>query len=186
MFTLSAKRSMKGGRNMSGILVLVKASILKFVTRIARWFEFGIVLRFDKVLFGSKNDYVYCCLYFPPESSPFYYRINQEHAENGLQSLEALLLTENLISLPLILCVDLNSRIAENENFISHIDKVPELHEVADMLNNDIGMVRGSSDKISNKFGCQLLKFCKSYTLYIVNGRFGSDKGKGDFTLIGQ
>lgn len=69
----------------------------------------------------------------------------------------------NLILLPSILCGDLNSCTSFTDDFIAHTDNIPELYEEADILNNDIGIGIYSCDKILNKFGRQLLKFCKTY-----------------------
>ena len=57
---------------MGGIIVFVKNTLCKYVTRICATFRFGVILRLDKHLFGSESDYVYCCMYLPPESSPYY------------------------------------------------------------------------------------------------------------------
>ncbi|WAR13893.1 hypothetical protein MAR_004025 [Mya arenaria] len=92
----------------------------------------------------------------------------QKRKYQGIHGLENLLINDNVIGLPLIVCGDLNSRTSDVADFVSHIDNVPELHDAAEILDGDTGIDRLSCDKV------------------IVNGRFGADKGKGEFTFVNQ
>ena len=47
-------------------------------------------------------------------------------------------------------------------------------------------MERASEDKGYNRYGSQLLDFCKETGLRIVNGRIGNDKGVGKCTYVGS
>ena len=42
---------------------------------------------------------------------------------------------------------------------------------------------RTSCDQSSNNIGFKLLDICKNNNLFILNGRMGSDKDKGNFTF---
>ena len=65
-------------------------------------------------------------------------------------------------------------------------DNIPELQEFSGILNSDIALPRKSRDNTVNKAGKELLRFCKTYGCFIINGRFGSDISNGDFTFINQ
>ena len=48
--------------------------------------------------------------------------------------------------------------------------------------NVDVPLVRKSKDDTINSYGKELLELCISCEVRIINGRVGSDGGKGDFT----
>ena len=181
-FECMAKKSFTGGRPMGGISVFVRQEFSTSFTRICDEFEFGVILRIDKDFFDISRDCVFCAVYFPPTGSPFY----QENSETALKCLEETLIFNNLIGLNLILCGDLNSRTGRELDFIEHnYENIPELREFSELFENDVTLPRFSKDNIVhvNKCGKDLLKFCKTYGCFIVNGRFGKDYKIGDFTL---
>ena len=61
---------------------------------------------------------------------------------------------------------------------------LPELEEFEEILNGDPEIPRQSVDSKVNKYGRILLNLCKSYGLYIVNGRFGEQSN--GFTYVTQ
>ena len=78
---------------------------------------------------------------------------------------------------------DLNARVGgkadyvENENsFVSNI--------LPDGYAFDVELPRISQDKCVNKHGKNLLDFCKSTGLRILNGRCGVDSNIGKFTFV--
>ena len=44
---------------------------------------------------------------------------------------------------------------------------------------------RSSCDNVTTISGRRLVEFCKTYGMYIANGRVGKDKNKGRFIYIG-
>ena len=62
----------------------------------------------------------------------------------------------------------------ETVEFFSHINKL----EKYDMLRD-----RQSCDRHTNNSGCKLIDMCKNHNLFILNGRFGKDKAKGNFSF---
>ena len=93
MYACNAKESMCGGRNMGGVLVLVRKSIASSIKRINDTFEFGVLLTIDKSLLDLDRDCVYCSVYIPPENSPFYRNIKGSVFER----IEASLFSDDLL-----------------------------------------------------------------------------------------
>lgn len=180
VFSCAAKKSCVGGRPMGGISVFVKNYISNYFKRVCNEFDFGLMLLIDKSLFSLDRDVLYVSLYFPPENSPFYTGI----AMSGLQQLEQLIIKNNLLDSELLLCGDFNARTSNLCDYTTCSDNIPELKEFNDIFDNDIGIERVSLDKKTNKFGHELLDFCKVFSCYIVNGRFGS--GGDGYTFINQ
>lgn len=177
-----AVRSSRFGRAMSGTIVYVKNELMKYVKRLYQECNFGIFLLFDKTVFGLDKNIVICFIYLPPDHSPFYVNTDLSGIallENRISKLEAL--NEDV---DLIILGDLNARTAERNDFIQDKNIVPALEEYEPFLNDDMTK-RTSCDKQVNKFGLELLEFCKTYMIRICNGRKGRDQGIGNFTFIG-
>ena len=182
-YECNAKMSTVGGRHMGGVLLFVKQTFDSFVKRICEDFAFGIIVLVDKSLFGTLEDIIYCTLYLPPEGSPIF----ENYIQSALNLFEETLIENNLLGKYLIIGGDLNSRIGNEHDYIDRIqDNIPELREYSDILYDNNVPPRKSYDNVVNKSGKQLLKFCKIYNCFVVNGRCGSDTGIGDFTFINQ
>lgn len=180
IFSCKAKKSVKGGRNMGGVVVLVKNVLSKHVRRVCDDFQYGVILVLDKSMFAIDNNVLFCSLYVPPEHSPC---LSGEKI-SVLQRLEDILLNEHLLDMHLILNGDFNARTGHEPDFITYDDNIPEMHEYTDILDNPTMIPRTSQDDKVNKYGYELIDFCKTYACYIVNGRIGYDKNRGDFTFI--
>ena len=169
IYSCYAKKSSVGGRPLGGVIVGIKNSLSKYVNRIAEDFKFGILIRLDKTLFNFSRDVIFINVYVPPENSPAY------DGERGSLSvvLESCFAELSTLNVELILSGDLNARTANLNDYIVCKDDVKELQEIYELIDGDIGIERISEDKITNKFGHELLNFCKVHSLYIANGRFG-------------
>ena len=179
-FVCKAKRSQVGGRSSGGVIVFVKETLSKLVSRVCADFEYGILLIIDKSVFNLDQHCLYVSLYVQPESSPFY----EQHIGSALHAFEELYTSQDFIRYHLILNGDLNARTSNHDDFVNFETNIPELNEYAEHFSNDIEIERSNRDTKVNKFGRTLLAFCKTHSCYIVNGRFGNDKGKGEFTFI--
>ena len=132
-------------------------------------------------------------VYFPPENSTC----------NTVDMFTTLL--EEVSSLPQnvdkIICGDFNPRTSNLPDFFANVyhqgsDGVlwPQLQTNADILSDKVfqSYLRdtGRLDRVSednarpNYCGKQLLSFCKTSNLFIMNGRVGHDRGVGGFTRI--
>jgi len=78
-----------------------------------------------------------------------------------------------------------NARTANIPYFIrpDTVDNVPQLRDHSGILTHN-NEPRTSLDNVCNKQGQLLLHFCKSYSLFIANGRVGDDKSVGNYTYI--
>ena len=80
----------------------------------------------------------------------------------------------------------LNSRVGnlvdyvENDYFNPHVNLLP------DDYNYNVPLLRSSRDIVINKYGRNLIDFCKESSLRILNGRIGEDAGIGDYTYVGH
>ena len=125
---------------------------------------------------------LYVSLYFPPANSPFY----NDLVMTGLQELEDGIKRGNLLDTDLLLNGDFNARTGNLCDFIHSIESIPELNEFNYAVDGDVGLDRIACDSKTNKFGHELINFCKVFSCYIVNGRFGNCTGGEGFTFINQ
>ena len=177
-------------RKSGGISVCVKKTlstemcIHRTASKYVLWFSFNKMLHRDKnVLFGA--------VYIPPQGSKY-------SDINYFDEIETELVDphQNIIY-DVCLLGDFNSR-TENENdFISLdsdlIDDTRISGEFASALNAEnelknlgFSQERTSMDKGINQYGRRFLDFCKTNTLYIVNGRIGEDRYHGRVTCKGN
>ena len=168
---------------MCGILVYVKNNLIKYVKQVETNCKFAIFLKLDKLLCNSFKDILFSFTYIPPYYSNAYKNENVK----GIGMIENYLLNTEIDLSEVILSIvgDLNCRTADKLDFIPDDHVPPELEEFNEVLCSSVEK-RSSCDKISNKAGDELLSFSISYSLLIMNGRFGSDKDIGNFTFLGH
>ena len=183
VYMCPAFKSLRGGRNMGGVAVLLKNTLACKTVRICESFRFGVVLKFDSSLF--KTDGKSCILlstYIPPDGSPIHARVDRpifEILENEI------LLNDNVTGeSEIIMCGDFNARTGELLEFDNDTTVIPELEEFSEILQPISMLPRKSADKTVNRLGKYFIDLLKTYSLYIVNGRMGDDCNKGDFTFI--
>lgn len=154
MFMCKAIESDKGGRNMGGVIVLVKNTIVRYVNRICEFFENGVLLNIDKSMFGSSSDVLYVALYIPPDSSPGV----RGSTDSVLQTLESCIVSEERIGENLIINGDLNARTANEPDYLCNndIQGIPELQDIADIIDTGVDDIRHSKDTVLNKKGREL------------------------------
>ncbi|CAC5387345.1 unnamed protein product [Mytilus coruscus] len=150
--------------------------------------ELSSILYLTKIsskLFNSNTDVVVGNVYIPPEGSPYFQPDTFDQIENELRNF-----SRNYKNICLYVIGDFNSRTAEEPEFIEvdineHEDDFTEFVEndlaILDIL--DIDKKRRNMDKTKNRSGSNLLELCKANSLFIVNGRIGTDKTEsGKFT----
>ena len=87
-----------------------------------------------------------------------------------------------------MLAGDFSARTGELYDFImtDSTEFVPELCDNPSYDTDDFNMPRGNVDKKINNYGRDLISFCQSYGMHIVNGRVTGDKrGNIIFLLTG-
>ena len=85
----------------------------------------------------------------------------------------------------LLVCGDLNGRTGTEPDCVI-FDNAVNVPILPDDYEADTVLQRFSQDHIVNSNGRKLLEFCKAHSLRICNGRYGDDKGVGEFTYIGH
>ena len=137
----------------------------------------------DRSLLNTSKDVLFSFTYIPPYNSNAYKHENCK----GIDMIENYLLNcdINLNDVLLSVIGDMNARTAELNDFIPETHIPPDLEEFNDILCSQID-TRVSCDTVSNKWGDDLLNFCITHSLLIMNGRCGSDKENGNFTFMGH
>ena len=87
----------------------------------------------------------------------------------------------------LILGGDFNSRTSDIDDYIilDNPDFIPELSESANYESDSFNIPRNSKDKELNNYGRELVSFCRSYGMHMLNGRKEGDR-EGNFTCIAK
>ena len=120
---------------------------------------------------------------------------NSEHRDNErLDTItNDIFILKNSYNLPICLIGDMNSRTGNLDDtfVIEHsiinnceIDDLAD--EIFDLNTNEVTPImsekRSNKDIVVNNYGIQLIEFCKTNNMKIINGRIGADKGIGDYT----
>ncbi|MEW8546895.1 MAG: reverse transcriptase family protein [Candidatus Thiodiazotropha sp.] len=162
-----------------GITLLVKNNIAPFVH--IHKFESQLILWFSisKQITLNREE-LYCgIVYIPP------YRSKYAHTDPYLEMQHEIDRFSSL-SKNIMLFGDFNSRSANNPDYVKCDDFICDIygnddlyHENLDILNcfemYGIPLERQTADEITNLYGSQLLDFCKSNNVFILNGRIGND-----------
>lgn len=104
-------------------------------------------------------------VYTPPENSAVY---------NGGNVLGDIICSVGWVCHELKINGDLNGRISNIKDYKEHKPNVPGFREMDEVIGGDIGIERKSQDTVENKFGKEMISLCRTYSCYIVNGRFGA------------
>lgn len=181
-YVCAAVKNKSFGRAMAGLAVYVKISFCQHIKQICNDCDFAIFLQLDKILTKTDKDIIFCFLYIPPEASPFY----ENKPFKGISMLENQLMDIDINNVYLVFAGDLNARTASLSDTIQFKNNVPDLEEYDEIINTfDEMRARVSCDKTVNKFGKELINFCITYSLLIINSRSGEDEGIGNFTFVG-
>ena len=188
--SIDQPRPQKYQRKSWGISVFYNQSLSEHINNVNTESDYILRFELDKLLANLANldENIFCgAVYIPPENSNFY---NDE---------ELMLLESEIISFCsthkyVIITGDFNARTAEmkdyteNDDFLSELsDFDPETVKFFSHINKlekyDVLRDRQSRDRHTNNSGYKLNDMCKNHNLFILNGRFGKDKAKGNFTF---
>ena len=84
-----------------------------------------------------------------------------------------------------MLCGDLNARTSDFPDFVQD-DTAAHIHALPGDYSTDIPLKRVSEDRGFNRFGSELLDFCKQTGMRILNGRAGVDGDIGKCRYVGS
>ena len=176
------KKTARYGRAMGGIIVFIRNEFKQYFSEIDISCNFEIFNKCSKTLFNLEKDTVMAFTYLPPSRSPFY----EQYQQSDIVLLKDSLLTvlASLSDAYILLMGDFNCRTGNLKDYYELSNSVPILEEFDSFFDNFM-TPRSSCDNVITSSGRRLLEFCKTYGLYIANGRLGKDKNKGSFTYIG-
>ena len=164
------KKHKKAKRVSGGIGIMIRDSISKAITvdspgEIMVW----VTLK-SKYFTGATKDIKIAGVYLPPNGASYVSDINQPfHFIEGE-------IAKYVDSHYIYLCGDFNSRTAVRPDHNGN-NTLP-------YSNADFPFQRFNCDKTVNSFGLELLSLCKKSEIFIMNGRFFTDKNIGGLTCF--
>ena len=186
-YTAFYKNRSKFRRKSGGILLLIKDWLVPWVhiienvklkNKITDNQDRYIFVNYElssRILFFTVDEHLlgkrvlFCGSYIEGDNSTYFNRHVYAELEENLLDINF----ENVCLLG-----DLNSRTGHLPDIIVNND-----HSDVGLEFDDFKLLkRTSKDKQTNTMGYELISFCKSNQLAIVNGRLGEDQGVGDFT----
>lgn len=173
VFHAPALKLSKMGRLSGGVVVLVKESLLPFITEIKSKFDNIVSIKLSKLLFKRTNDIIMTFSYIPPYQSSYYKNKDIGCAIDHLQS-HLLTLSEIEPNCSNVILGDLNARIADWSPDSNDDDYQYSFYKS--------DHTRMSKDKDVNFFAKNLIEFITILNLNPLNGNCDSDKN-GEFTF---
>ena len=152
VFHAPAKKLSRRGRKSGGVAVLVRKSLMQFVTCVECDYENMICFKLCKDRLGIDRDLLFVSLYVPPYYKQCDTNCSIHHLEDFFLSL-----CENGDTSYIMVAGDLNARIGDWSLSV-------------DVTSNDVLRCdedeednRQSQDKITNQFGKILIDFCTTF-----------------------
>ena len=90
-----------------------------------------------------------------------------------------------ILRVSFLICGDFNARTASHPDYVEDDNSI-HMHVLPDDYQLDAPMQRTSEDCGFNKYGTNLLDFCKLTGFRILNGRVGQDRNIGKYTYVGS
>ena len=167
-------------RNNGGVIVFVKDSLRKGVSKQHSASDDLLWLKFNKTFFNTEKDLYICTAYLAPQNSSFFSWQNID----VLDILECEV--EKYSNLGLVtICGDLNARTQCKSDIISddsdNFIPLPSNYVVQDSTHLS---ERNNLDSVENQYGIWLVNLCISKQLVILNGRTTGDT-VGNYTYYG-
>lgn len=167
------RKPAKNNRHYGGILVLIKSSAIDGYERVNSRSENLLWLR---ICFKCGKRLILGVVYIPPQNSSY----NRENTWEILDD-ELSLIQESYSDFECVLMGDFNA-------YTGVEVEVPDLliPDLGDLVPICCRLPRSNKDEKRkiNVWGRKLLALCGEHGLIIANGRFGNDKGLGEFTCL--
>ena len=200
-FCKHRKRKKLAKSDSGGIVCYFKNNIVGGVTDIDWDFEDGMCFKLDKNFFKMSKDLFLHCVYMRSNA------LTREDVSDGLNCYDVL--CDQVASVSehggVIVAGDFNARLGYMKecliNELGERDSISnEVHEfvnpsfdseslnerkilIRDIVANDMSVERANADTKTNEYGNRLVQLCMTCDLIILNGRAGSDRGKGELTF---
>ncbi|CAG2184913.1 unnamed protein product [Mytilus edulis] len=162
-------------RHFGGIAILQKSHVKPHVKILINSNPDYQWIKLEKSFFGFKSDLFICVLYNPPVTSKY----TQELSSDVFDCIEKDILQYKKMG-EILLCGDFNARIGSENDFIVNDDS--KFTPIFDTYPTDKNiMTRKSRDQKIDQRGKEVLDFCISKQIRILNGRVLGDTF-GNFT----
>ena len=172
-------------RDSGGIIAYVRNELVTDTTLFLQDSDDILWLKLEGRLFNLTNDVFICLAYNVPEGSSRQGLLDNVNLFDRLSDhrIHIKNLTDNRCQF--LLCGDLNARTSDFPDFVQD-DTAAHIHALPDDYCTDIPLKRVSEDRGFNRFGSELLDFCKQTGMRILNGRAGVDGDIGKCTYVGS
>ena len=183
-------RKQKYVRKSGGLGIFIKQSLSSYVSFLESDSDYVLWLSISKEAYQTDEDFFIGAIYIPPNDSRFY---NPNEIEQFNVEVTNMCVSNKYV----LLMGDFNARtqnkqdfLEEDEFFSQHFDfddDLTDLFQNSSVLDKcNLPKIRTSQDKIVNNEGNMLIDICKTNSLFILNGRCGSDKSIGAMTFRNQ
>ena len=177
-------------RKSGGIGIYIKNDISEHISQIETQSDYSAWIKISKLYTKLEDDIIIGACYVPPQNSKYY-------NEDDFAQLEQEIMSFCCESKYVFITGDLNAKTASMQDFTrsdASFDKYLDLDQEtidffdqeAFLQNNNIQVERVSKDKNTNNTGYKIIDICKNNNLYMLNGRYGQDAGKGNYTFRDQ
>ena len=185
--TISQPRQQKHFRKSGGLAVLIKDRFAEFCKHIDTTSDYILWLSLNKSLTNTEENVIIGVIYVPPTQSRFFNDEELTSLEN-----EITFMCSNYKYV--FITGDFNARTSHLNDFTQLDHFVSEMFEFDEDTENffdktnyldrlNIPLQRASKDTKINNAGYWMIDICKNNNLFIINGRFGKDKGIGSATF---
>ena len=142
-----------------------------------------IWLRLKGRLFDQSDDIFFCLCYNVPEGFRRQCLMNNVDIFDRITDQLVKYQNDTQNECSFMICRDLKARTGTLPDFVNddssdHIPALPNDYSI------ELPVERASEDKAFNRYGSQLLDFCKHTGLRILNGCMGADKGIGKCMFV--
>lgn len=184
---ISQPRKERQFRKSGGLAVLIKDDISELCSHLETESDYILWLSIDKKITKTDENVVLGVIYVPPAQSRFY-------NEDEIAVLESEIMSMCSKYKHVFINGDINGRSSRLcdytalDNFLSDMFEFDEntsrFFDKTEILENlRVPLERSSRDPKTNSTGYWLIETCKNNNLFIVNGRFGKDRGIGATTF---
>ena len=184
---ISQPRKQRQYRKSGGLAIFIKDNISQFCTQYKTESDYILWISIDKSVLDTDENVILGSIYIPPVQSRYY-------NEDEFAVLESEIISQCSNNKYVFINGDLNGRSSRLpdftliDSFVSDLfdfdDSTANFFDKTSLLENlNIPLERASKDHKTNTMGYWLIDTCKNNNLFIVNGRFGKDKGIGTTTF---
>ena len=172
-------------RNSGGIIAYIRNELVTDKTLFLQDSDDILWLKLDGNLFNLSDDVFLCLIYNVPEGSSRQGLLDNMNLFDRLSDhmIHIKNLTDNKCQF--LVCGDFNARTSDLADYVQD-DTAVHILDLPDDYSTDLPLKRVSEDKGFNRYGSELLDFCKQTGLRILNGRAGVDGNIGKCTYVGS